>query len=184
MQKQTSLLLKHHYLQHFFRDQPVASVVSPTFQYLIDVFESQCLPFMFLPFWGGQIRLRSGKSDDSPPLRKNAFFKTVLLVRKTDHLPPPFITLQHFVCISIVSFFRNFDWMQDSLSDLMPERESGTWRFPVWGLEALFRFCTFLPWGVKVLETWERRRIHLGQSGLEAQNIDYNVRGVAKRKTG
>ena len=42
------------------------------------------------PLLGGLIQLQTWKSEDSPPVQIDAFFKTVILFPESDHLPPPF----------------------------------------------------------------------------------------------
>ena len=67
----------------------MAAVSAPSFGKLIDVYANQGLPFLPGPFWGGQILTRLGKSDDSPLDQIDAIFKKVILIPKSNHLPPP-----------------------------------------------------------------------------------------------
>ena len=101
----------------------MAAVSAPSFGKLIDVYANQGLPFLPGPFWGGHFLTRLGKSDDSPLDQIDAIFKKVILIPKSDHLPPPILwdgldSLQPQHAI--------FEWLHDSPSDLTPERKSGT----------------------------------------------------------
>ena len=101
----------------------MAAVSAPSFGKLIDVYANQGLPFLPGPFWGGQILTRLRKSDDSPLDQIDAIFKKVILIPKSDHLPPPFSIARP---LFLQSQHAIFEWLHDSPSDLTPERKSGT----------------------------------------------------------
>ena len=98
------------------------------FSKLIDVFDSQC-PVLVCPFaFGGLFLILSGETENSPPVVFFRFFIQVILIRKSDHLPPPFITSRANTLEIIVTIFAIFDSLDDSPSDWTSLRQSGTWR--------------------------------------------------------
>ena len=96
------------------------------FPKLIDVFDSQChvlvCPFAF----GGLFLILTGETENSPPVVFFRFFIQVILIRKSDHLPPLLKGYSSLVRHSIVLFFAIFDPLDDSPSDWTSIRQSGT----------------------------------------------------------
>ena len=76
----------------------MAAVSAPSFGKLIDVYANQGLPFLPGPFWGGHFLTRLGKSDDSPLDQIDAIFKKVILIPKSNHLPPLFYRITPYYC--------------------------------------------------------------------------------------
>ena len=89
------------------------------FSKLIDVFDSQCR-LLVCPFaFGGLFLILSGETENSPPVVFFRFFIQVILIRKSDHLPPPFkraqLTCQAFnsVIFCDLRFARRFAFRLD-----------------------------------------------------------------------
>ena len=82
----------------------MAAVSALARQQLIDVYAKEGLPFPPGPFWGGRFELQTWKSDDSPQNQIDAVFKKVILIPKSYHLPPPFITFRPYVVGGVDTF--------------------------------------------------------------------------------
>ena len=110
----------------FAKGSPCGCSLLSFFPKLIDVFDSQChllvCPFVF----GGLFLILTGETENSPPVVFFRFFIQVILIRKSDHLPPLIKPYTPLVRHSIVLLFAIFDSLDDSPSDWTSIRQSGT----------------------------------------------------------